>query len=397
MYTKAYIPFRGYFSSPFSKWQGSLQNEHPVELVAATAKRWLAGKKIDPARFDYLFLGMTVTQKYNFYAAMWAGALLGNPGLNGLLIAQACSTSTTALNQAALGIENGLYRNVICLMADRVSNGPHLIWPNANGPGGQVIEENWVMDNFNFDPYGQVPMVQTAENVVRKAGGITKEECDAVTYRRYEQYGDGLSDNRAFQKRYMFPLEFKKGKKEMGRLDADEGITPTTKEGLAGLKPVVPGGVHTFGSQTHPADGNAALIVTTRETAKSLSSDPNIEIQLLSYGFARVEKAHMGMAPVPATVMALEKAGIGIKDVKVIKSHNPFIANDIYMARELGIDVMGFNNYGSSLVFGHPQGPTVARLVAEAIEELALLGGGYGLVTGCAAGDTGATIVFEVR
>ncbi|TFG98372.1 MAG: thiolase family protein, partial [Calditrichales bacterium] len=61
MYTKAYIPFRGYFSSPLSKWQGSLQNEHPVALVAATAKRWLAGKEIDPAGFDYLFLGMTVT------------------------------------------------------------------------------------------------------------------------------------------------------------------------------------------------------------------------------------------------------------------------------------------------------------------------------------------------
>lgn len=396
MYTKAYIPFKGYFSSPFSKWQGSLQNEHPVELVAATAKRWLAGKEIDPARFDYLFLGMSVSQKYNFYSAMWAGALLGNPGLSGLLIAQACSTSTTALNQAALGIENGLYHNVVCLLADRVSNGPHTIWPNPNGPGGQVISENWVMDNFNYDPYGKVPMIQTAENVVKKVGGITKEECDAVTFRRYEQYGDGMANNREFQRRYMFPLEFKKGKKKLDVLDADEGITPTTKEGLAALKPVIAGGVHTFGSQTHPADGNAAIIVTTRENAKTLSADPKIEIQLLSYGFARVEKAHMGMAPVPSTRMALEKAGLDIHQIKVIKTHNPFIANDIYMARELGIDVMGFNNYGSSLVFGHPQGPTVARLFAEAIEELVLKGGGYGLVTGCAAGDSGATIVFQV-
>jgi acetyl-CoA acetyltransferase len=105
----------------------------------------------------------------------------------------------------------------------------------------------------------------------------------------------------------------------------------------------------------------------------------------------------MGMAPVPATRMALERAGLDIGQVKVIKTHNPFIANDIYMARELGIDVMGFNNYGSSIVFGHPQGPTVARLLAEAIEEVVLLGGGIGLVTGCAAGDTGATLVFQVK
>ena len=396
MYSKAFIPYRGYYSSPFSKWQGSLQAEHPVELAAATAKKWLAGKSIDPAIFDYLFLGMSVAHKHNFYAATWASALLGNPHISALLVAQACTTSTTAINQAALGIENGLYHNVICLLTDRVSNGPHTIWPNINGPGGQVLSENWVMDNFNYDPYGQVPMIQTAENVVRKVGGMTKEFCDEVTYRRYEQYMDSLADDRAFQKRYMVPLEFKKGKKQMAVLEADEGITPTTKEGLARLKPVLEGGVHSFGSQTHPADGNAVVIVTTRDRAKELSADPNIEIQILSYGFSRAEKAHMAMAPVPATRMALERAGLGIEEVKVIKTHNPFIANDIYMANELGIDVMGFNNYGSSIIFGHPQGPTVARLVVEAIEELVISGGGYGLITGCAAGDTGATIIIHV-
>jgi acetyl-CoA acetyltransferase len=72
------------------------------------------------------------------------------------------------------------------------------------------------------------------------------------------------------------------------------------------------------------------------------------------------------------------------------------VINDIYMARELGMDVMKFNNYGSSIVFGHPQGPTIGRLTIETIEELVLLGGGYGLVTGCAAGDTGATLIVKV-
>ncbi len=396
MYNNAYIPYRGYFSSPFSKWQGSLQAEHPVELVAATAKKWLAGKSIDPAIFDYLFLGMSVAHKHNFYSATWAAALLGNPNISALLVAQACTTSTTAINNAAMGIENGLYDTVMCLMTDRVSNGPHTIWPNVKGPGGKVLTEDWVMDNFNYDPYGRVAMIQTAENVVQKVGGITKELCDEVTYRRYEQYLESMADERGFQKRYMIPLEIKKSRKELAVLVTDEGITPTSKEGLARLKPVIEGGVHSFGSQTHPADGNAAVMVTTRDKAKELSADPNIEVQILSYGYARAEKAHMGMAPVPATRMALEKAGIGIGDVKVIKTHNPFVANDIYMANELGIDVMGFNNYGSSLIFGHPQGPTVARLVVEAIEELVILGGGYGLITGCAAGDTGATLIIRV-
>ena len=87
--------------------------------------------------------------------------------------------------------------------------------------------ENWVLDNFNFDPWGQKPMIETAENVAKLTkGGVTKEDCDAVTLKRYEQYVDALAKDRAFQKRYMFPVEFKKGKKEIGILEADEGITP---------------------------------------------------------------------------------------------------------------------------------------------------------------------------
>jgi acetyl-CoA acetyltransferase len=158
----------------------------------------------------------------------------------------------------------------------------------------------------------------------------------------------------------------------------------------------VEGGTHTTGAQTHPADGNCGVILTTREKAKELSADPKVEIQVLSYGHARAGKALMPAAPVPAAKMALEKAGLTIKDMKAIKTHNPFIANDIYMAKEMQIDVMSMNNYGCSLIFGHPQGPTVGRLMMELIEELVQKGGGYGLVTGCAAGDTGAALVIKV-
>jgi len=397
MYSKTFIPYRGYYCSPFSRWQGSLQSEHPVELVAATAKKWLATKKLDPKMFDYLILGKTVTMLHTFYSYAWVAALVGNPDISGVTISQACTTSATVVNQAALGVEWGLYSNVICLMTDRVSNGPHLIWPNPQGQGGQVVIENWVLDNFNFDPWGKQPMIQTAENVAKLTkGGVTKEECDAVTVKRYEQYADGLANDRAFQKRYMFPVEFKKGKKEVGILEADEGITPTTKEGLSGLKPIIPGGVLTFGSQTHPADGNCAIIVTTKQKAQELSADPKVEVQILSYGYSRAPKALMGMAPVPAAKMALEKAGLSIKDIKVHKSHNPFATNDIYFAREFGLDVMAMNNYGSSMVYGHPQGPTVGRVLIEMIEELVLLGGGYGMYAGCAAGDTAAALIVKV-
>ncbi len=395
MLTKAFIPYKGYYSTPFARWQGTMANENAIILGANTSKRWFAQKNWDPKMFDYHFLGMTIHQHHMFYGATWSAAMMGATGIPGALLMQACSTSTTCIYQAALGVDAGYYKNAYCLMVDRCSNGAHTVWPNPMGPGGEVESENWMMDNFNKDPWAGNAMIQTAENVSKEAG-LTKEQCDAVALRRYEQYLDALANDRAFQKRYMFPAEVSLSKKKTILVEADEGVTPTTADGLVKLKPVLPGGVHSFGAQTHPADGNVGITVTTREKAKELSADPKIEIQVVSYGFSRAKKGFMAMAVVPAVRMALEKANLNVKEMKAVKTHNPFAANDIYLANEMGIDVNGFNNYGSSLVFGHPQGPTAGRSIIEGIEEVAMKGGGYLLFGGCAAGDTGAGMVLKI-
>ncbi|MCP4110634.1 MAG: thiolase family protein [Desulfobacteraceae bacterium] len=395
MLTKAYIPYKGYYSTPFARWQGTMATENAIILGANTSKRWFAEKNWDPKMFDYHFLGITIGQHRMFYGSTWSAAMMGAEGIPGVTLMQACSTSTTCVYQASVGIETGYYQNAYCLMVDRCSNGPHTIWPNPMGPGGEVESENWMMDNFNRDAWAGNAMIETAENVAKETG-ITREQCDDLALRRYEQYADALANDREFQKRYMFPAEVKLSKKKTVLVEADEGIMPTTREGLTKLRPVLPEGVHTFGAQTHPADGNAGITVTTREKAKELSADPNIEIQVISYGYARAKKGYMAMAVVPAVQMALDKAGISVNDVKAIKTHNPFTANDLYMAQQLNIDVNGFNNYGSSLIFGHPQSPTAGRCIIEGIEEVAMQGGGYLLFGGCAAGDTGAGIVFKI-
>ncbi len=395
MFTKAYIPFRGYYSSPFAKWQGTLSTEHSLKLGAQTAARWFADKGWDPKQFDYLYLGYTIHQKQAFYGAPWVAGMIGAEEVPGCNVSQACSTSTTCLYYAAAGLESGAMDHVLTLMTDRCSNGPHVLWPNPLGPGGQMVAEDWVMENFNRDPFAKNAMIQTAENVAKEIG-VTKEECDELTAIRYEQYTKALENDRAFQRRYMFPVEVRVSKKKTLTLEADEGIIPTDREALAKLPPVLQGGVHSFGAQTHPADGNCAVVVTTRDRARELSADPSVEIQILSYGFARVRKGFMPMAPVPAARMALERAGITIDQVAALKTHNPFVVNDIYFAREFGIDPAQANNYGSPLIFGHPQGPTAGRCVIEMIEELVKKGGGYGLFTGCAAGDTGAALVVKV-
>jgi len=209
-----------------------------------------------------------------------------------------------------------------------------------------------------------------------------------------------MKDNRAFQKKYMIiPIEVKdqSGRKVLATVDGDEGIYPTTLEGLQKLNPVMPGGTVSYGTQTHPADANCGIIVTTRARAKQLSKKKNIEIQILSYGEGRAKKGYMAKAIIPAAKMALKQAGMSIADINAIKTHNPFAVNDIYFCREMDIDWKDMNNYGSSLIYGHPQGPTGARLIIELIEELVLNGGGCGLFDGCAAGDTGAAVILEVR
>ena len=131
-------------------------------------------------------------------------------------------------------------------------------------------------------------------------------------------------------------------------------------------------------------------------TADRTSNGPNVSIRLVAFGQAREAPAHMPAAPIPASRRALKYAGISTRELAAVKSHNPFAVNDIIFARETGIDLMSMNNFGCSLIWGHPQGPTGMRAVIELIEELVLRGGGYGLFQGCAAGDTAMAVVIRV-
>jgi acetyl-CoA acetyltransferase len=295
---------------------------------------------------------------------------------------------------AARAVELGERSCFLAVTCDRTSNGPHVYYPSPKGPGGKGVAEDPVLDSFGHDPFAKLSMTETAENVAR-AGGFTQEQQHEVTLMRHAQYQRALADDRAFQRRYLLPVEGKAGKKPW-KLETDEGVHPATREGMAGLKPVLEGGTVTYAAQTHPADGNAGMIVTTRERARELSADPKLEVRVLSFGASRVAKGFMPQAPVPAARQALERAGISFGELKAIKTHNPFAVNDLYFSRETGVSVEKLNQFGCSLVYGHPQGPTGLRGIVELVEELALGGGGYGLFSGCAAGDTAMAAVLKV-
>jgi acetyl-CoA acetyltransferase len=238
--------------------------------------------------------------------------------------------------------------------------------------------ESWTVDNFLDAPDLGHPVVQTAENVARQ-WQISREEQHDVVLMRYGQYQDAVANDRAFQRRYMslpFEVPDPKFKSVAATIDGDIGVTHTSREALDRLEPLNGSGTVTYASQTHPADGNAALIVANPDKAREISADPSLRIRVRGFGQSRSEPAFMPAAPVPAARIALERAGLALADIDAMKSHNPFVVNDIVFARETGHPVEKMNNFGSSLVFGHPQGPTGTRLIIELIEELVIRGGG---------------------
>ena len=395
---KAEIPYGAYWSTPFVRWQGSFAHLHSVEFAAHVARQELARRKIDSRIFDYGVLGFSVPQKHSFYGLPWLTGMAGAAQVAGPTLMQACATGVRTLLAATQEIEVGMASTALVINCDRTSNGPHLYYPNPKGPGGTGVAEDWVMDNFGCDPLGGHSMLKTAENVAARHGIGTAQQHEVVL-RREEQYRQALADESAFLRRFMtlpFEVPAANFKKTLATLAGDEGISQSTPEGLAKLKPVMDGGTVTYGGQTHPADGNAALIVTTAAKARELSADPKIAIRLHGFGQARAALARMPEATLPAAQRALLQAGKSVRDLAAIKTHNPFAVNDLFFAKETGVDLMTMNNFGCSLVWGHPQAPMGTRAIIELIEELALRGGGYGLFTGCAAGDSALAVVLEV-
>lgn len=392
------IPYGAYWSTPFSRWQMSLSALNSLKLAANTAKAALKARNIEIGAIDHGVLGVTVPQEKSFWGVPWVTAMMGSTAITGPTVSQACATSARCLATSAGEILTGNATASLTIACDRTSNSPVLLYPNPHGASGSPVIENWVLDNFREDPNAHVAMVETAENCARQ-WQISKSEQDDVALMRYQQYEQALADDKAFHKRFMmtpFDVPDPQFRKTKSTIAGDEGIHPTTADGLAKLKPVMPDGTVTFGGQTHPADGNAGMLLVQADKVANFTSSPNIDIRILGFGNYREKPAFMPAAPVTAARRALENAGLKISDIDAIKSHNPFVVNDIVFSRETGVDVAKMNNYGCSLIFGHPQGPTGLRLIIELIEELVMRGGGKGLFHGCAAGDTSMALVLSV-
>ena len=390
MLSRPRIPYGTWGSSFFPAWQQSPLAEVNIgQFAGESAGRILGKRKVPVSEVDYLVIGSTIPWHWKFWTAPLISSCFGRrvPGYH---VEQACATGLQAVLLAGAEVQAG--REVVGVVTfDRTSDSPVGVFPERRSMQRTVaIADVW--DNFGFDPATGKAMLATAGNAARKYK-LDRREVDELALYRQKQYFDTLESG--FLDRVLVPLEvLGTNGRSIGRVDSDKGIRPLTAEILAGMRELDT--CVTSGSQTHASDGMATLLVTTREKARELSPRPEIDVKFLAKTEVRVAPSMMPEAPAEAVKALLQQTGLSLDDVAVMKNHNPFAVNDALFAKALNCDWRDMNRTGSSLVWGHPQGPTLTRVVIEALEEAVDLGGGRVLVFGCAAGDVGIAALFEV-
>jgi len=390
LHPRARIPYGTWGSSYFPAWQQSPLAEVNIgQFAGEAAARIYALRKVPKSQLEYLVIGSTVPWHWKFWTAPLVASCMGErvPGYH---VEQACATGLQAVLLGGAEVQAG--RDAVGVVTfDRTSDSPVGVFPERRSPQRTVALSD-VWDNFGFDPATGQAMLATGGNAARKHR-IERQEVDDLALYRHEQYFETLG--RGWLDRILVPFDvLDNSGKKIGRVDADAGVRRLTRESLAAMREL--DSCVTSGTQTHASDGMATLLVASREKARELSRRPEIDIRFLAKTEVRVQPAFMPEAPALAVQKLLRRTGLTMADVAVVKNHNPFAVNDAIFARLLGHDWREMNKTGSSLVWGHPQGPTLTRVLIEGLEEAVDLGGGRVLVFGCAAGDVGIAALFEV-
>jgi len=391
IFPRARIPYGTWGSSYFPAWQTSPLAEVNIGQFAGEAMNRILGlRRVPASELDFLVIGSTIPWHWKFWNAPLVASCLGTrvPGFH---VEQACATGLQAILLAAAQVDTQAHDTVGVLTFDRTSDSPVGVFPERRAHQRTVpISDVW--DNFGFDPATGNAMIATAGLAARKYK-IDRHEVDEIALLRHEQYF--AARRSGFLDRVLVPLEVLNLQgRPLGTIDDDIGVRQLTLDGLRAMRELDT--CVTGGTQTHAADGMASLLVTSAERARALSPRPEIAIAFVGQAVVRTQPSLMPEAPALAVQKLLADAGLTMADMAVVKNHNPFAVNDAVFARVMHYDWKAMNRTGSSLVWGHPQGPTLTRITIEALEEAVDLGGGYVLVFGCAAGDVGIAALLSV-
>ncbi|HSG46886.1 MAG TPA: thiolase family protein [Longimicrobiales bacterium] len=391
LFPRARIPYGTWGSSYFPAWQTSALAEVNIGQFAGEGMARILGKRgVPKSELDYLVLGSTVPWHWKFWTAPMVASIMGHR-IPGFHVEQACATGLQAVLMGAATVEAASSDVVGVLTFDRTSDSPVGVFPERRSyERTRVIADVW--DNFGFDPATGKAMITAAGMTARKYRE-ERGETDEVAFLRYQQYFEAKA--RGFLDRYMVPLDVLTVQgRPLGTVDDDFGVREISLGALRAQRELDT--CVTSGTQTHASDGMACLLVTTAEKAAELSPRPEIRIRLVGKAEARAHPSLMPEAPGLAVNRLLERLGMTMDDVAVAKNHNPFAVNDVVFTKQTGFPWEKLNRTGCSLVWGHPQGPTLTRTIIEGLEEAVELGGGNVLVFGCAAGDVGIAALFQV-
>ncbi len=376
------------------KFGGSLKDLAPTELATIVVRETLARAGVDAAHVGHVVFGNVIaTEPKDLYlsrvAAINAGVPETTPAFN---VNRLCGSGLQAIVSAAQTILLGDAEVAVGGGAENMSRAPYVA-PEARFGGrmGDMRMVDMMLGALN-DPFHGVPMGITAENVARKFG-ISRQDQDALALESHRRAERATAEGR-FAGQIVPIARRVKGKEVV--FDADEHLrTGATLEDFSQLKPVFDreNGTVTAGNSSGINDAAAAVLLMSREAAQQRGVKPMA--RLVAYAHAGVDPLHMGIGPVPATRLALQRAGLSVGDIDVVEANEAFAAQACAVTRELGFDPAKVNPNGSGISLGHPIGATGALITVKALHELQRIGGRYALVTMCIGGGQGIAAVFE--
>ena len=379
--------------SAIGTFGGSLANMEPHELAGTVMKESIARSGVDPQQINYVAVGNVIPTDSRFaYVSRVASIQAGLPmdsvamavnrlcasGLQGVV----CAAQNILLNDSDYGIGGGV---------EVMSRGSYMLPALRSGARmGDAKAIDMMVATLN-DPFGVGHMGVTAENLAKK-WSISREEQDAFSVESQRRAAAAIAEGRF--KSQIVPIVMKTRKGDV-IFDTDEHVKAgTTIEALAKMKPAfIKDGTVTAGNASGINDGAAFLVLAAADVAAQAGQKPIA--RLVSYAVAGVPNEIMGEGPIPATKLALKKAGLTLDQMDVIEANEAFAAQAIAVSKGLGLDPVKTNPNGGAIALGHPVGCSGAFIATKAIYELQRTGGKYALVTMCIGGGQGIAVIFE--
>ena len=373
---------------------GSLKDTPPTELGALVVRESLARANVDGKDVGHVVFGHVVnTEPKDMYlsrvAAINGGCGEGTPAYN---VNRLCGSGLQAIVNASQSILLGDADIAIGGGAENMSRAPYASLATRFGARMGDTKMIDMMMGALHDPFHTIHMGVTAENIAAK-WGISRTDQDALALESHQRAERATAAG--YFKDQIVPVMLKSRKGEVAYTTDEHFRANATLEDFAKLKPVFAkeNGTVTAGNASGINDAAAAVVLMEAGTAKARGVKPLA--RLVAYAHAGVDPKYMGIGPVPATQLALKKAGLTVNDLDVIEANEAFAAQACAVSRDLGLDPAKVNPNGSGISLGHPIGATGALITVKALYELQRVQGRYALVTMCIGGGQGIAAIFE--